>query len=73
MAQVCIYDLLLLGAVLVLTNKVTVGDLCCIWKNLEWVIVVQLRLGNFSTTSMQNQVNFQWNYAEVHFVLRQHA
>jgi hypothetical protein len=39
----------------------------------EWVIVVWRQLSNFSAISWQEQVNFQWNDDEVHFVLDQQA
>jgi hypothetical protein len=39
----------------------------------EWVIVVQCQFSNFSAISLQDQVNFQWDDDEVHFVLDQHA
>jgi hypothetical protein len=39
----------------------------------EWVIIiVQHQLSNFSAFSWREQVNFQWDDDEVHFVLDQH-
>jgi hypothetical protein len=39
----------------------------------EWVIVVLCQLDNFSAMSWQEQVNFQWDDDEFHFVLDKHA
>jgi hypothetical protein len=39
----------------------------------EWVIIiVQRQLSNFSAFSWREEVNFQWDDDEVHFVLDQH-
>jgi len=45
-------------------------------KMFEWVslvIDIQLHLSNVSTISWREQVNFNWDDDEVHFVLDQHA
>ena len=39
----------------------------------EWLISVSHQLRNFSAISWREQVNFQWDDDEVHFVLDQHA
>ena len=39
----------------------------------EWVIVVYRQFSNFSAISWREQVNFQWDDDEVHFVLDKHA
>ena len=44
-----------------------------ILKYSEWVIVVELQLGNFSATLWGEQVECQWNDDEIRFVPDQHA
>ena len=40
---------------------------------MEWVIVVQHQLSNFSAISWREQVHFKWDDDEVPSVLGQHA
>ena len=40
---------------------------------IEWVTVVKHQLSNVSVISWWEQVNFQWDDDDVHFVLDQHA
>jgi hypothetical protein len=39
----------------------------------EWVIVAYRQFSTFSAISWREQVNFQWDDEEVHFVLDQYA
>jgi len=52
------------GRILIGTRQLWVG---------EWTIVVKRQLSNFSAILWREQVNFQWDYDKVRFVLDQHA
>jgi len=44
-----------------------------VYQMSEWVIVASRQFSNLSAISWREQVNFQWDYDEVLFVLEQHA
>jgi hypothetical protein len=54
-------------------NPVLIDKIGDTWGGSEWVIIVWCQLGNISDISWVEQVNFQWDDDEVHFLLDQHT